>query len=280
MKDIYTALITPFDSKGEIDYFCLRKLIDHLIQLGNTNFVILGTTGETPTLSLSEKKQMLRFIRHHFPQIKTIVGISTNSTSDAIYQIKQFNYIGKFEAYMVVVPYYNKPNQKGLFSHFDMIASSIDEDIIIYNIPSRCGVAIEYDTIISLSNKHKNIVGIKEAGSIEKISMLKEALPNFKIYLGNDGDIQEGYIKGADGIVSVASHIIYPTIAHYLETLNLESLKKIEIISEYLFMEPNPTPVKYILSKQGLVKNYVRLPLVTVDIQCANSLDIMEEKYM
>lgn len=279
MKEIYTALITPFNEEGAIDYESLKKLMNHLIQQGNDHFVLCGTTGEASTLRLHEKKQLIRYVRYHYPDIHLIVGISSNSTNDIIRTMQELNTFHNLTTFMVVTPYYNKPSQEGLFQHYHKIAASTDKDIIIYNVPSRTGCDIHDDTICRLISKHKNIIGLKQAGDISGIASLKEQYPDFKVYVGNDNLLKEALDSNADGIISVASHIDYPLIEKICETSDSFLDDYLKILTSYIFKEPSPAPIKYILSKKGLIQNKLRLPLTPVSPKMEKQLDSIVNKY-
>lgn len=278
-KEIYTALITPFEEDGAIDYGGLSNIIDKLVKEGNTKFVICGTTGEVSTLRLHEKKQLIRYIRYHYPEVDLIVGLSSNSTSEIIRQINELENISDLDTFMVVVPYYNRPNQEGLFKHFDIIASSTSKNIVIYNIPSRCSCEIDNKTIIRLLEKHKNIIGLKQAGDLSTLYQIKEKFPFFKVYIGNDNQLKEGLEYGADGIISVVSHLDYPLIKEIVETRAPFKDAYLKIITKYMFIEPSPAPIKYILYKLGFIQNKLRLPLVPVSKTLEKQLDSIVEKY-
>lgn len=279
MKEIYTALITPFNQEGAIDYQGLTKVIDRLLEQGNSKFVILGTTGEVSTLRLHEKKQLIRFIRYHYPKVDLIIGLSSNSTSEIIRQVKELGNISNLDTFMVVVPYYNRPSQEGLFKHYDIIASATDKNIIIYNIPSRTACTIEDQTIIRLLEKHKNIVGLKQAGDISTIPYLKSKVPFLKVYVGNDHLLKEALELGADGIISVVSHLDYPLIKEIVETNDSFKDAYLKLLAKYLFKETSPAPIKYVLSKLGYIDNKLRLPLVNVSPTLEKQLDTIVEKY-
>lgn len=279
MKEIYTALITPFDEEGAIDYESLKKLINHLIQQGNDHFVLCGTTGEASTLRLHEKKQLIRYVRFHYPDIHLIVGISSNSTNDSIRTMQELSTIHNLTTFMIVTPYYNKPSQEGLFQHYSKIADNTDKNIIIYNVPSRTASDIHDDTIRRLITKHKNIIGLKQAGDISGISSLKEQYPDFKIYVGNDYLLKEALEAGADGIISVASHLDYPLIENICNTRDPFLDDYLKIVTSYLFKEPSPAPIKYILSKKGLIQNKLRLPLIPASPKLEVQLDCIIKKY-
>lgn len=279
MKEIYTALITPFNEEGAIDYESLKKLINHLIQQGNDHFVLCGTTGEASTLRFHEKKQLIRYVRYHYPDIHLMIGISSNSTNDIIRSMQELSTIHNLTTFMIVTPYYNKPSQEGLFQHYSKIASTTDKNIIIYNVPSRTACVIHDDTICRLITKHKNIIGLKQAGDISGIKNLKERHPEFKVYVGNDHLLKEALEANADGIISVASHIDYPLIENICKTSDPFLDDYLKILTSYIFKESSPAPTKYILSKMGLIQNKLRLPLIPASPQLGIQLDSIVKKY-
>lgn len=279
MKEIFTALVTPFHQDLSIDYDGLYRLMDKLIANGNTSFLLCGTTGETSTLKLSERKELVERVLEKYPQIHVIVGISSNSTLEVIQHIQLYQNNPRIDAYLIIVPYYIKPSQEGLYKHFDTIASATSSNIMIYNIPSRCGVDIDVSTVIRLANKHKNIIGMKQCGSLEDILLLKEALPKFKVYIGDDHLLLEGLKKRADGIISVTSHLDYPLIEEICQNENVFDDRYLKLISEYVFIEPSPAPIKYILSELGYIQNQLRLPLTTIKEESQAKLQPLIEKY-
>ncbi len=279
MREIFTALVTPFNQDLTIDYPALYRLMDHLIEQGNKSFLLCGTTGETSTLKLSERKELVEKVLEKYSQIRVIVGICSNSTIEVIRHIEMYRDHPGIYAFLVIVPYYIKPSQEGLFKHFDLIASSTQKKIMIYNIPSRCGVNIDSDTIIRLANKHKNIIGMKQCGDLDMIVKLKENLSNFKVYIGDDHLLLEGLKKRADGIISVASHLDYPLLEKICQDESVFDDRYLKLLSEYIFIEPSPSPIKYILYKLGYIQNILRSPLTTINEQSEMSLLPLIEKY-
>ena len=273
MKEIYTALITPFNEEKAIDYQSLDKLLQHLLLAGNDHFVVGGTTGEAPTLQWEEKKHLISYIGQQSPHAKIVFGVSSNNTKECIRQIQELETNPYISAFMVVVPYYNKPSQEGIYQHFEAIAKATKKDLIIYNVPGRTSSNISIETICQLLENNKTIIGLKQAGDIDGIETIKQKFPNFKIYIGNDNLLYEGLQKGADGIISVASHIVYPLIKNICESNNPFLDDYLKMISHYLFLEPSPAPVKYVLSNMGIIKNELRLPLVPVSKSLQESLD-------
>lgn len=279
MKEIFTALITSFNQDHAIDYPGLYRIIDKLLSEGNRSFLLCGTTGETSTLKLEERKILIENILEKYPQIRIIVGICSNSTSQVIRHIDMYKDNPSIYAYLVIVPYYIKPSQEGIYKHFDAIAASTSKKIMIYNIPSRCGVAIEPNTVIRLANKHKNIIGMKQCGPLDDIKLLKDALPQFKIYIGDDHLILEGLKNRADGVISVTSHLDYPLIEEICRNENIFDDRYLKLLSEYVFIEPSPAPIKYILSQLGYIQNILRLPLTVISEESEVKLFPLIEKY-
>ena len=279
MKEIFTALITPFNQDLSIDYPGLYRVMDKLIDEGNKSFLLCGTTGETSTLKLDERKQLVENILEKYPHIRIIVGICSNSTSQVIRHIDMYKDNSRIYTYLVIVPYYVKPSQQGIYKHFDAIASSTQKKIMIYNIPSRCGVGIDVQTLIKLANKHKNIIGLKQCGPLEDVKMIKDLLPQFKVYIGDDHLLIEGLKQRADGIISVTSHLDYPLIEKVCEYENIFDDRYLKLISEYIFIESSPAPIKYILSELGYIQNILRLPLTTITEESQVKLSSLIEKY-
>jgi len=279
MREIFTALITPFHKDHSIDYPGLYRVMDKLIEEGNKSFVLCGTTGETSTLKLDERRILVEKVLKKYPQIKIIVGICSNSTFEVIRHIDMYKDDPRIYAYLVIVPYYIRPNQNGIYKHFDLIASATNKNIMIYNIPSRCGVSIDVSTVIRLANKHKNIIGMKQCGSLEEIQQIKEALPQFKVYIGDDHLLLEGLKRRADGIISVASHLDYPLVEDICLNENVFDDRYLKLISEYVFIEPSPAPVKYILYQLGYIQNILRSPLTPISEDSQVKLLPLIEKY-
>ena len=279
MKEIFTALITPFNTDLTIDYPALYRLMDDLIKKGNKSFLLCGTTGETSTLKLQERKELVEKILERYIDIRVIVGICSNSTIEVIKHIDMYKHDPRIYAFLIIVPYYIKPSQEGLYKHFDLIDASTNKKIMIYNIPSRCGVNIEAETVIRLANKHKNIIGMKQCGDLEMIKTLKESLSQFKVYIGDDHLLLEGLKKRADGIISVASHLDYPLIEKICHDENVFDDRYLKLISEYIFIESSPSPIKYILSQLGFIQNKLRSPLTPITEESEMKLLPLIEKY-
>ena len=281
-----TALVTPFTEDG-VDFDILKKLIDFQIQQGTDALIILGTTGESSTMTLEEKKQVAKFaIDNVHRQIPVIVGAVGNNTKDVIEFSKYAESIGA-DGLLLVTPYYNKTTQNGLIMHYTEIAKNTSLPIILYNVPSRTGLNIEPKTCLELS-KISNIVAIKEAsGNISQIAKIASLCrDNLHIYSGNDDQTLPILSLGGIGVISVLSNIA-PKLVHnmvfdYLSgnyTLSKDSqIKSISLIDS-LFCETNPIPVKSALSMMGYDSMKVRLPLVTMSLEKQKILETEMQKF-
>ena len=281
-----TALVTPFSEDG-IDFDTLKKLIDFQIQQGTDALIILGTTGESSTMTLEEKKQVVKFaIDNIHKQIPVIVGAGGNNTKAVIEFSKYAESIGA-DGLLLVTPYYNKTTQNGLIMHYTEIAKNTSLPIILYNVPSRTGLNIEPKTCLELS-KIPNIVAIKEAsGNISQIAKIASLCgDNLHIYSGNDDQTLPILSLGGIGVISVLSNIapkfVHNMVFDYLSgnyTLAKDSqIKSISLIDS-LFCETNPIPVKSALSMMEYDSMRVRLPLVTMSLEKQKILETEMEKF-
>lgn len=274
IRTTITALITPFQN-GQIDFESFEKLIHQQLKGGVGGFVINGTTAESPTLESSEVESLFNFTRKivgkDFP---LIVGTGSNSTVKTIADTKKAKAIGA-DAALVVVPYYNKPPQRGLVAHFKAVASDGGLPIILYNVPSRTITALSIESIVELS-KVPNIVGIKEAsGNIEFDREISQKCgPDFTLLSGDDGTYIDFLKNGGHGVISVASHIIPTQFANWLKNPNqADDFSKYKNLIDKLFLEANPIPVKKALQFMGIVKSAeLRLPLSEMDHGLAEKL--------
>lgn len=266
---IITAMVTPFDKFDNINFSSLKKLIEHLIRNNSNSLVVCGTTGEAPTLTDLEKILLFeKTLEYTNERVPIIAGVGSYSTQKTVDFIKRVEYL-PLSGYLVVVPYYNKPDQQGLYMHFKKIAGSTKKPIIIYNIPSRTGIDMEFETIKKLS-KIKNIVGIKESNkNVDNIKKIKNEIPSFKAYVGDDVLLYDALMENADGVVSVASHIYGKSINNIIQLMRTKQLKEAKSIFDIynpkfkaLFIKPNPVPLKAALNKLGFDVGSVRLPLV------------------
>jgi 4-hydroxy-tetrahydrodipicolinate synthase len=267
---VSTAMVTPFDRKGNIDFNKTTQLINYLIEHGTDSLVIAGTTGESPTLTKEEKLALFRHaVKIADGRIPVIAGTGSNNTKESIDLSKKAEAIG-VDAIMLVAPYYSKPSQEGMFLHFKEVADAVSLPVMLYNVPGRSAVTISPDTIIRLSGV-PNIMSVKEAsgdlGAMTKI--IASTADDFLVYCGDDGLTLPALSIGADGIVSVASHIIGKEMQQMAEAhLSGDTSRAAKLhqellpLMEGLFATPSPGPVKTALQLKGLDVGSVRLPLI------------------
>ncbi len=278
-----TALVTPFTKNNKINFKVLKNLIEKQIEAKTSAILILGTTGESSTLSMEEKTELVKQAKSIInKRVPLIVGAGSNNTQEAIKLSKTFQSLGA-DALLVITPYYNKATQKGLFLHFKKIASSVDIPIILYNVPSRTGVNMEPKTVVKLA-KIFNIVGIKEAsGNLVQISkIIKDAPYDFCVYSGDDSLTLPSLSVGCCGVFSVAANI-FPTEINKIcenffkgkiqEAQNLHN--KLLGVFETLFCEVNPIPIKTALNILGENVGGLRLPLCHMS---AKNLHILKKE--
>lgn len=278
---LLTAMVTPFNDQLEIDFDKAEKLVDHLIQTGTETIVVGGTTGESPTLSTEEKVALFRFVAEKAKgRAKVIAGTGSNNTKASIELTRKAEEAG-VDGIMLVVPYYNKPSQEGLYQHFKAIAESTSLPVMLYNIPGRSAINMLVDTILRLA-QIPNITSVKEAsGDLSAVAALVDKAPEgFKVYTGDDKLALPTLSVGGHGVVSVASHVIGQELKAMIEAYvngdvqQAASLhRKYLPIFEGLFITANPVPVKYALEQKGVSVGSVRLPLVPVNEQEARYLD-------
>lgn len=219
--DLMTAIITPFDENQEIDFKALKKLTEHLLETGSKGFVIGGTTGETPTLTEDEKLTLYRkFVEIVAGRVPIIAGAGSNNTQQTIDFINKLSQINGIDMALVVVPYYNKPNQRGMINHFEAVAKNSPLPIMIYNIPGRTGVLMAKETVVKLA-QNKNIQGIKQCNTMEDLEYIVEHTDDdFNVYSGEDAQALFAKIIGANGVVSVASHIYGTELTRMYQSLD------------------------------------------------------------
>ncbi|MBM7572080.1 4-hydroxy-tetrahydrodipicolinate synthase [Aquibacillus albus] len=269
---ILTAMVTPFDEHGNIDFDKTTELIEYLLNNGTDGLVVAGTTGESPTLTVQEKiklfKHVVKVVNKRVP---VIAGTGNNNTQASIDLTKKAEGIG-VDAVLLVTPYYNKPNQAGLYEHFSKIAEQTNLPIMLYNIPGRTVVSLSADTVIKLASI-PNIVSIKESsGDLDAVSQIIEKTEdNFSVYSGDDSLTLPIMAIGGHGIVSVSSHVIGNEMQDMLDSFQKGDVIKAATIHRQLvpkmkglFIAPSPTPVKAALRLKGLDVGNVRLPLVAL----------------
>ncbi|KWU62113.1 4-hydroxy-tetrahydrodipicolinate synthase [Priestia megaterium] len=267
---VATAMVTPFDHKGNIDFEKTTQLINYLISNGSDALVIAGTTGESPTLSTEEKLALFRHsVKVVDGRVPVVAGTGSNNTYASIELTKKAEEIG-VDAIMIVAPYYNKPNQEGLYQHFKTIAESTELPVMLYNIPGRSVINMSVDTIVRLAEL-PNVVALKDAsGDLDAMTaIIAQTSDDFALYSGDDGLTLPVLAVGGTGIISVASHVIgneMQEMVKLYESGNPKEAAKIHQrivpIMKSLFAAPSPTPVKTALQLKGLDVGSVRLPLV------------------
>ena len=266
-KGCGTALLTPFKG-GEVDYTAFAATVDWQVTAGMDFLVPLGTTGETPTLTESEKLQVLEVALQHAAGKPVMAGVGTNSVTGTLANMRLLQ---DADAYLIVAPFYNKPPQRGIYEYFKALAQSTDKPIVLYNVPGRTGCNIEAETTLALARDIPNIVGVKEAsGNIAQIQAILDGRPDgFSVLSGNDDQTFELMQKGADGVISVASNVFPSAMAdfvHALQAGKFEEAGKMDTrlnpLFKALFVEPNPIPAKAAMAQLGLMENSLRLPLV------------------
>ncbi|MHC9532812.1 4-hydroxy-tetrahydrodipicolinate synthase [Dellaglioa sp. L3N] len=267
--DIMTAMVTPFNDQNQVDEERLEKLIEHLILTGSKGILVNGTTGESPTLKDAEKlnliKKTVAFVNGRVP---IMAGTGSNNTMETIDFTNEVASISGVDAALVVVPYYNKPNQKGMIAHFEAIANETKLPIFIYNIPGRTGVTMTVETIVKLSaNPH--IIGIKDCTGSENLSNIVDQTPDeFLVYTGEDTDSLSAKVIGANGVISVASHIFGTEMTNMYQAVLDGNIKLAGNIQRELtpkmaalFAFPSPGPAKAALNNQGILVGGCRLPI-------------------
>ena len=275
LQGSFVALVTPMSPGGGIDFHALEALIEWHVESGTNGIVSVGTTGESSTVSVAEHIEIIeKTIYLVDGRVPVIAGTGGNSTQEAIELTQTASKLGADYA-LIVTPYYNKPNQEGLFKHFIKIADSVDIPQILYNVPSRTACDLRPETVSRLAN-HQNIVGIKEAldsperlAELVRISQAILDQKNFSILSGDDPSFNSFMAHGGDGVISVAANII-PKHISQICSLNLskqyDDAKELDAIFkklyELLFIESNPMPVKWMLYKMGRIQSGIRLPLV------------------
>ena len=265
----WVAIITPFDDNYNVDYDTLKKLIDFQIESGTDGILLLGTTGEGPAIGHEEKLKIIEEgIKHIDGRVKTMVGTGTNNTEKTIEMTKIARDKGADFA-LVITPYYNKPNQEGLFLHFEKVAESVDMDIVVYNVPGRTGVAIKADTLLRLT-AFKNIVGVKEAsGKVDNASeIIRTTGDKLDIISGDDTLTLPLMAIGCTGVISVTANIVPREISkmvHFALRGEMDRAKELHYklfnLSKAMFLETNPIPVKTASGMMGLTNGKIRLPL-------------------
>ncbi|HEX2173055.1 MAG TPA: 4-hydroxy-tetrahydrodipicolinate synthase [Dehalococcoidia bacterium] len=280
---LLTAMVTPFDEAGEVDYVAARRLARALVASGSDGLVVTGTTGESPTLTTEEKLRLYREVKDEVGgSASVIAGTGNYSTRESIELTREAERIG-VDGCLLVVPYYNKPPQDGLYAHFRTIAEATSLPCILYNVPSRTITNMTAETTIRLS-EIPNVAGIKEASAnMEQIGkIIQGTRDDFLIWSGNDGDTLPILALGGYGVVSVASHLVGNQLQDMIRAfVKGDTARAAQIhnglldLVNHLFITTSPIPVKYLLNKAGFPAGPTRLPLGPADAKTATALDAM-----
>ncbi len=269
------AIVTPMFEDGRLDLDALKKLVDFHVEAGTDGIVIVGTTGESPTVDVDEHCLLIKTtVEHVAKRVPVIAGTGANSTAEAIELTAKAKAVGA-DACLLVAPYYNKPSQEGLYQHFKAVAEAVDIPQILYNVPGRTGCDLSNDTVLRLA-QIRNIVGIKDAtGGIERgTDLLLRAPAEFAIYSGDDATALALMLLGGKGVISVTANVA-PKLMHemceHALNGNLAAAKaanaKLFALHQKLFVEANPIPVKWVLQQMGMIATGIRLPLVNLSSQ-------------
>lgn len=269
LKGSLVAIVTPMFEDGGLDFERLRELVDFHVREGTDGIVVVGTTGESPTVDFEEHCLLIQaVVEHAAGRIKVIAGTGANSTSEAI-ELTQYADRAGVDACLLVVPYYNKPTQEGMYRHFRAIAEAVGVPQILYNVPGRTGCDLSNDTALRLA-QISNIVGIKDAtGSLERATdLILRAPSDFALYSGDDATALPFMLMGGHGVISVTANAA-PRLMHEMCQAafrgDLETARSINAklfgLHQKLFVEANPIPVKWVVAQMGLIGHGIRLPL-------------------
>lgn len=282
------AIVTPFDKKGEVDTAALRTIVKHLHQGKVDYIVVLGTTGETATLSKEEKKVVVKtVVEANGKKLPLVLGIGGNNTAEVVASIKETN-LKDFEAILSVAPYYNKPNQEGYYQHYKAISEATRKDIILYNVPGRTGSNVTWETQVRIAQDFRNIVATKEAsGNMEQImKIIKNKPKHFMVISGDDNLTLPIIAAGGVGVISVVAQAYpkqYSDMVRLCLAQKFEEAKKLHYslidITDQLFADGNPGGIKFALSLLKKCQPFVRLPLAEPSDKVKQTLVQLIRKY-
>ncbi|MFO7863818.1 MAG: 4-hydroxy-tetrahydrodipicolinate synthase [Salinivirgaceae bacterium] len=282
LKGTGVALVTPFRKDGSVDFKALEKLLEYVITDGVDYLLALGTTSEYPTLSIDEQTAVVNLIKEtNNRRLPLVLGISGNSTSEIVTKIQKTDFTD-IDAILSVVPYYNKPSQKGIIQHFSTVAAASPVPVILYNVPGRTGKNMEVDTVVSLAHNNNNIIGIKEAsGDIAQVmNIIKRTPDQFMVISGEDALTMPLVAAGASGVISVLANAYPKAFSEMVRAgLNDDQRKAREIhynllnFAEMIFEDGNPSGIKAALQIKDITQSAVRLPLTTISRSLYGKLD-------
>ncbi len=275
LKGSLVALVTPFDRHDRVDYAALERLIDFHVAAGSNGLVVAGTTGESATLATGEHIELVgRAVEIAAGRLPIIAGTGSNSTAQTVDLSVAVRDTG-IDGYLVVVPYYNKPVQEGLYRHFSTIAEAVDKPVMLYNVPGRTVADLLPETVARLA-KHENIVAIKEAtGDIGRLREIQALVPEeFGLLSGDDFTVLPFIEQGGHGVVTVSGNVVPTQMAELCRLASAgehDAAKaiddRLQPLNEALFVESNPIPVKWAVSKMGMIEPHIRLPLTEFNAQ-------------
>lgn len=278
------ALATPFKADKSIDYAALERLLEHVVEGGADFAVALGSTAETPTLTAAEKEKVRRFVVEKISgRIPLVAGMGGNCTAALVDEIKSTDLTG-YDAILSVAPYYNKPSQEGLYLHFSAVAEASPIPVILYNVPGRTGVNISAETTLRLARSWKNIIAVKEAsGNMKQIEEIIAGAPEgFTVLSGDDGLTYPLMELGAKGVISVVGNALtrrFADLVHLCQEGKFQEARplhyKLLEFYDQLFAEGNPSGIKYVLWRMGLMENELRLPLVAISAATGDRIDAL-----
>ena len=283
IKGLGTALITPFKADKSVDYDALARLLDTQMTGFVDYIVVLGTTGEAATMTEEEKAEVRTFIKEYVHgRLPLVLGVGGNNTAAVCESLRTMDLSG-FSAILSVCPYYNKPNQEGLFRHFCAVAEASPLPVILYNVPGRTGVNLLPETVMRIYNAHPDkICGIKEAsGNVEQIKHLiaiSRQHAAFSVISGDDGIACELMEAGAAGLISVASNAFPEDFWHIVHDKNAALQAKYAEMIKLLFAEGNPVGIKAVLAQKGMIENNLRLPLVPASEELSRQLSAVSRQ--
>ena len=277
------ALITPFKTDYSVDVDALTRIVNHVIDNGADFLVVLGTTSEAPTLTSAEKELVIdTILKANNGRLPIMLGMGGNNTQAVIDAIKAQNFDG-IHGILSVVPYYNKPNQRGMKAHFESIANASPVPVVVYNVPGRVGVNLQASTCVELA-KHPNIIAVKEASGnlLQIMEILRSKPADFDVLSGDDGITQPLMALGAQGVISVAANAYTKPFSRMMKAMKegrIDEALRLHYamlrMNQLIFADGNPAGIKCLMSHMGLCKNVLRLPLVKVNEMVA--VDIIEE---
>ncbi len=271
-KGTGVALVTPFDADLNVDFKALESLVNHVITGGVDYLAVMGTTGETATLSFDEKMQILKsVIQTTDKRVPIIFGIGGNNTAELIKIIQQTD-LSEVAGILSVSPYYNKPTQAGIYAHYAALAKASDKPIILYNVPGRTGSDISAETVLALANDFDNIVAVKEAsGNFSQIMKIIQNKPeNFTVISGDDALVTAQFAVGVEGVISVTANAFPDIFSDMIRAVSEQNFKRAKSLhyklfgfTEAVFADGSPGGIKHALKLLNITKEFVRLPLVT-----------------